>query len=80
LNQIEKSLKSHFNESIESEIGRLAHDIIGYADDLRVGIAKSRVSFLHISVSYDRYKELGGNHYVDEQYKFIKGEMKEIGE
>lgn len=80
LKSMEESLKEHFDESAEAEKSRLAHDIIAYADELRVGTCKTRVSFLHVSVSYDRYKELGGNHYVDEQYEYIKEQMKGINE
>ncbi|MFW6029170.1 MAG: hypothetical protein ACOCRO_02830 [Halanaerobiales bacterium] len=68
-------MNEHFDESIASEMARLATDIIEFADDLRNGIPKSRNAFKHISKSYSRYKKLGGNHYIDAEYAFIKQAM-----
>lgn len=72
---LKESLNEHFDESIASEMARLATDIINFADDLRNGIPKSRNAFKHISKSYSRYKKLGGNHYIDAEYAFIKQAM-----
>lgn len=78
LKKIEESLQNHFNQSAESELTKLAHDIVSYADDLRVGVEKSRVSYKNISHCYDRYKRLGGNHFIDGEFAYIKRRMGEI--
>lgn len=75
LSKIESQLEKHFNESMNSEIGRLATDIMNYAEDLRIGIKKSRSSYKHIAHCYDRYKRLGGNHYIDSEFAYIKKVM-----
>ena len=80
LEKIEDDLKGHFHESIKSETNRLGTDIMNYADDLRAGIKKSRHSYKHIAHCYDRYKRLGGNHYIDAEFAYIKREMGKLDE
>ena len=72
IKHLDIKLEEHFNESNQNELGRLAHEIVTYADDLRNGFIKTKQSWQHISVSYDKYKSLGGNHYVDDEYNYIR--------
>ena len=78
LDKIEKDLQVHFSESVNSEIVRLGTDIADFADDLRNGIEKSRSSYKHIAQCYDRYNRLGGNHYIDTEFAFIREKMMEL--
>ena len=69
--KIDEELVQHFKDSNKIELSRLASEIVTFADNLRAGAKRSQNSYQHISESYDAYKKLGGNHYVDEQYKYI---------
>ena len=75
LNKIDEELARHFNDSKKNEMSRLAQEIISFSESIRRGENKSPNSYKHIAESYDRYKKLGGNTYVDEQYKFILNKM-----
>ena len=78
LQNIEEKLDQHFTQSTESEVNKLAHDIANYADELRVNIPKSRASYKNIAHCYDRYKRLGGNHFIDGEFAYIKKRMEEM--
>lgn len=78
LNSISDELKTHFNDTVEAEIDRLGHEIMNYADALRSGETRYRDSFKYISQQYDKYKRLGGNNYIDQQYAYIKEKMKDV--
>ena len=67
LNNIRKELELHNDHFVSYQKTALADEIIKYADGLRRGHPKSRNSFQHIAGSYQKYKALGGNHYVDEE-------------
>jgi len=56
----------------------LACEITAFGEDLKNGIRKTEASFKQIISSYNRYKELGGNHYVDEVYKIIIERLNEV--
>ena len=79
LNKIDSELGRHFIDSKAVEMNRLAQEIICFADDLRNGQKKFRTSYQHIAASHDKYKELGGNTYVDEQFEYITEQMKDTG-
>ena len=78
LDIIEDDLDEHFKDSKKSEIGKLACEITAFGEDLKNGIRKTEASFKQIISSYNRYKELGGNHYVDEVYKIIIERLNEV--
>jgi DNA-binding transcriptional regulator GbsR (MarR family) len=67
LGEIHKKLETQNKHFDEYQKQTLAAEIIRFADSLRNGKSKSRNSFLHIAASYDRYKKLNGNHYIDEE-------------
>ena len=67
LGEIRKELETHNLHFNEYQKQTLAAEIVRFADSLRSGNKKSRNSFTHIATSYDRYKKLGGNHYIDEE-------------
>lgn len=75
VSKLNRDLEGHFHESIESEISRLATDIINYAEDLRNGLEKGENSFKHIMKCYDRYKKLGGNSFVDSSFEYIRKQL-----
>jgi len=75
LHKIDEELVQHFKDSNKIEMSRLASEIVTFADNLRAGAKRSQSSFQHISESYDAHKKLGGNHYVDEQFKYICSNM-----
>jgi len=79
LNKIDEELGKHFEDSNKVEMNRLAQEIISFADDLRNGQKKFRTSYQYIACSHDKYKELGGNTYVDEQFEYITEQMKDTG-
>jgi hypothetical protein len=74
-----KGLEEGMNETRDqlrkAEIQGLGIEIMKYAEDLRNNMKKSRNSYQHIAEAYDRYKELGGNHYVDIEFEYIKEAM-----
>ena len=76
--RVEQELKEHYSQSVESEIIKLGHDIVNYADDLRLERLKSRASYKNIAHCYDRYKRLGGNHFIDGEFAYIKKRMEEL--
>ena len=76
IKSIDNKLNEHFIESLEGERDRLAWEILNYHQDLRNRIWKTRMSFDHISKSYDRYKTLKGNSFIDETFKEIKSMMR----
>ena len=73
---IKKELSLHNHHFTEYQRQSLEAEIVRFAESLRSGSAKSRNSFKHIATSYDRYKSLGGNHYIDEEWAYIKEAMK----
>lgn len=77
LKAIEEGMDATREQLRQAEIQGLGIEIMKYAEDLRNGVKKSRHSYQHLVEAYDRYKELGGNHYVDIEFEFIKGEMDE---
>lgn len=50
----------------------LSRDIVKFAESLRKGEKKSRHSFENVADFYKRYKELGGNNYIDEEWNYIR--------
>ena len=80
LEAIDAELVKHFKESNKNEMSRLANEIVNFADTLRAGSIRSQGSYQHISGCYDSYKKLGGNHYVDEQYKYITIKLEEVNQ
>lgn len=77
LDSIDQQLKIHFDESLKTELFRLSSEIIAFAEDLKSGLEKSSVAYLHVCESYERYKKLGGNSYVGEVFEYIKAKMKQ---
>lgn len=69
---LKETIDTHFEESTRSELSRLSCEIVNYAEDLRNGILKGKNSFKHIAESYDRYKKLGGNSYIESEYSYIQ--------
>ena len=76
ISDIRKELELHNKQFNEYQKQRIATDIMKFADALRSGEHKARNSFKHITESYEIYKRLGGNHYIDEEWKYIKEVMK----
>lgn len=75
LKNIKECLEDLRENQKKDELRSLSRDILKFAEDLRKGDDKSRNSFETIAKFYERYKELGGNHFVDEEWKYIKEMM-----
>ena len=58
---------------INSEKFRLRGEMLAFAEDLKNGADKSSVAYEHIHAVYGRYKELSGNSYIDQVFKYIMG-------
>ena len=69
---ITKILQDHVKTFRDFEVIQTGNEIIKFADQLRRGHHKTRSSFQAIASTYQKYKALGGNHYVDEEWEFIK--------
>lgn len=67
LSIITKMLEQHIKTFRDFEIVQIGNEIIKFADHLRRGHHKTRSSFQAIAENYQKYKTLGGNHYVDEE-------------
>jgi molecular chaperone GrpE (heat shock protein) len=65
--QIKKEIELHNRHFNEYQKQSLAAEIVRFADNLKRGHEKGRNSFKHIAECYNKYKELGGNHYIDEE-------------
>lgn len=74
--EIKKEMATHNNHFTEYQKQILATEIVKYADQIRRGHKKERNSFKHIAGCYEKYKALGGNHYIDEEWSYIKEVMK----
>jgi len=76
LSEISKCLSDLKENQKENELRSLSRDIVKFAESLRKGESRSKHSFENIAYSYARYKNLGGNNYIDEEWKYILEAMK----
>lgn len=76
LEEISETVKDLKHNQKQDELRSLSRDIVKFAEDLRKGNQKSRNSFQNISYSYQRYKKLGGNNYIDQEWEYIREAMK----
>lgn len=72
LESIKECLEELKEDQKKDQLRSLSRDIIGFADSIRRGEERSKHSFQNIAEFYKRYKELGGNHYIDEEWNFIR--------
>ena len=54
-----------------NELDRIVHIIMNFTDKLRNDIKPNVVQFQNIYELYTKYKDLGGNHYIDQEKIFI---------
>ena len=54
-----------------NELDRISHVILRFADKIRTGEKPNITRFKNIYEIYEKYKELGGNQYVDQEKIFI---------
>jgi hypothetical protein len=67
LTEIVSILNKHVGAFQDFQLVQMGNEIIKFADQLRRGHAKTRSAYQSISKVYEKYKALGGNHYVDEE-------------
>lgn|GEM_PF-3740723 len=77
IHKLSGQLTKHYSESIETERQRLASEIINFAEDIKNKLPKSSVAYEHIHICYKRYKDIGGNHYIDKVFEYIQNSMGE---
>lgn len=78
--EIEKAnekLNENKDLMIKAEKFRLRGEMLAFAEDLKNGADKSSVAYQHIHLVYGRYKEIGGNSYIDQVFKYIIGKEDE---
>lgn len=74
--EIRKEMQEHNTQFATYQRQNIATEIVRYAEALRRGETRTRNSFRHLATCYERYKALGGNHYIDEEWDYIKEAMK----
>ena len=67
LAEIVAILNKHVSVFQDFQLGQIGNEIIKFADQLRRGHVKTRSAYQSIAKVYEKYKTLGGNHYVDEE-------------
>lgn len=76
INEIKKEMKEHNEQFADYQKQNITKEIVKYADDLRKGKKRTRNSFKYLANCYKKYKDLGGNNYIDEEWEYIKEAMK----
>lgn len=71
LKKLTEKIEENQSIMIDSEKSRIRGEILSFAEDLRNGADKSSVAYQHIHLVYSRYKELGGNSYIDKVFSYI---------
>ena len=71
-------LNKHVSAFQDFQLVQIGNEIIKFADQLRRGHVKTRSAYQSIAKVYEKYKTLGGNHYVDEEWEFIKEIMQDV--
>ena len=77
MEKVNNKLNENRDLMVKSEKFRLRGEMLAFAEDLRNGADKSSVAYEHIHAVYGRYKELGGNSYIDQVFKYIVGRENE---
>jgi len=67
LTEIVAILNRHVSTFEEFQLVQMGNEIIKFADQIRRGYVKNRSAYKAIAKVYEKYKSLGGNHYVDEE-------------
>ena len=78
LTEIVAILNKHVGAFQDFQLVQMGNEIIKFADQLRRGHAKTRSAYQSISKVYEKYKALGGNHYVNEEWEFIREMMQDV--
>ena len=63
-----------------NEMDRLRAEIMQFVCYLRSGINITSAEFKHIHHVYDKYHNMGGNSYIDEDFKYILEKEREYNE
>ena len=77
IEKVNDKLNENKDLMINSEKFRLRGEMLAFAEDLKNGADKSSVAYEHIHAVYGRYKELSGNSYIDQVFKYIVGKEDE---
>lgn len=67
LTEIVAILNRHVGAFQDFQLVQMGNEVIKFADQLRRGHVKTRTAYQSIAKVYEKYKALGGNHYVDEE-------------
>jgi hypothetical protein len=78
LKDVHEKLDVQQEQILKNEMNRLQTAIMDFAGMLRNNYDVNMNSFNYIYHAYDRYKELGGNSFVDSEMEFIKAKKKEL--
>lgn len=69
---VHNQLQSQQNEIEQNEINRLQTAIIDFADKLRAGNRLGEHNFHYVFDAYEKYRDLGGNSYIESEMDYIK--------
>ena len=72
LKKLDVNIKAYQEDMHEAILERLQGEIIQFSEDLKNGSKKSSVAYEHIHNSYRKYKQMGGNGYIDGMFKYIE--------
>lgn len=75
---INERFDSCHKEIIQLQKASLRAEIVTFANDIRDNKEKTRSAYKYIAHCYDKYKAIGGNNYVDEEWDYIKESMKNV--
>lgn len=62
----------------DNELDRLRAEIMQFVCYLRSGMSITGVEFKHIHHVYDKYHNMGGNSYIDEDFEYIQQKEREF--